>query len=245
MKIGIVIPSAPAYSETFFNSKIKGLLDFGYEVVLFTNHQVSLNFNLCKIVPQLKVSLRPLDLIKFCYYFLYKLMFLNFNRLIKFLVLERNDGNSFRIIIKNIFINIHLLTSNLDWLHFGYATMTLRRDNVARSIGARMAVSLRGFDIAIYPILHLGCYNTLWNKIDKVHTISDDLLRLAFLHGLPFSTPFSKITPAIDVTFFNDKNRLKKIDKSKIVILTVARLHWKKGLEYSLEALHLLKKTRN
>ena len=37
MKIGIVLSSTPAYSETFFNSKIKGLQKNGFEVVLFVN----------------------------------------------------------------------------------------------------------------------------------------------------------------------------------------------------------------
>ena len=37
MKIGIVLSSIPAYSETFFNSKIKGLQKNGFEVVLFIN----------------------------------------------------------------------------------------------------------------------------------------------------------------------------------------------------------------
>jgi len=32
--IGLVLPNTPAYSETFFNSKIKGLQENGCEVIL-------------------------------------------------------------------------------------------------------------------------------------------------------------------------------------------------------------------
>mgnify|MGYP000509817364 FL=1 len=37
MRIGIVLPAVPTYSETFFNTKIKGLEKHGFSVVVFTN----------------------------------------------------------------------------------------------------------------------------------------------------------------------------------------------------------------
>ena len=36
MKIGLVLPEVPQYSETFFNFKINGLVESGFEVLLFT-----------------------------------------------------------------------------------------------------------------------------------------------------------------------------------------------------------------
>ena len=42
-----------------------------------------------------------------------------------------------------------------------------------------MSTSIRGYDIAIYPKLNLGCYTLLWKKLDKLHYISDDLLNIA------------------------------------------------------------------
>ena len=48
MKIGIVLSAPPTYSETFFNSKIEGLLSNGHEVTLFTQKDND-SFGLCPV----------------------------------------------------------------------------------------------------------------------------------------------------------------------------------------------------
>ena len=53
MKIGLVLSSTPAYSETFFNSKIKGLQKNGFEVVLFVNSKDT-HFDLCTVKEQVQ-----------------------------------------------------------------------------------------------------------------------------------------------------------------------------------------------
>ena len=54
MKIGLVFPSTPGYSETFFTSKIKGLQEHGFSVVLLSQ-TVDKNFDLCPTVKAPKV----------------------------------------------------------------------------------------------------------------------------------------------------------------------------------------------
>jgi colanic acid/amylovoran biosynthesis glycosyltransferase len=99
-------------------------------------------------------------------------------------------------------------------------------------------VSFRGFDIAIYPIKYPKCYDVLFKKIDTIHVISDDLKKLLYNQRLNSEKTIIKITPAIDTSFFKPVS----FPTNKIVQLTtIARLHWKKGLEYTLEALALLK----
>ena len=49
MHIGIVLAATPGYSETFFLSKISGLLSAGHHVILFTG-KADPNFNLCPVV---------------------------------------------------------------------------------------------------------------------------------------------------------------------------------------------------
>ena len=46
-------------------------------------------------------------------------------------------------------------------------------------MGIKSSVSFRGYDIGLYPYDNPGCYDLLWEKIDKVHTISDDLYNKA------------------------------------------------------------------
>ena len=54
MKVGLVLAATPSYSETFFNSKIRGLLKSGIEVVLYVQHKTG-NFDLCPVYKAPKV----------------------------------------------------------------------------------------------------------------------------------------------------------------------------------------------
>ena len=111
---------------------------------------------------------------------------------------------------------------------------------MARAIGARMAVSFRGYDLNVYPLNHPGCYKKLWERVDQVHSISRHLLEKAFALGLSPDKPHLIITPAL--TF--DPNRELKTSAelhNPVRILTVARLTWIKGLEYGIKAVWILK----
>ena len=158
-----------------------------------------------------------------------------------FIRLERAENRSWSQLFKNIYNNAHILRTQIDWLHFGFATLALQSEHVAKTINAKMAVSIRGFDIGIYPIKEPNCYDLLWNQLDKLHAISYDLLALAHKKGLKKVTPYQIITPAIDTALFSN-NQLRKENQDVIRFVSVARLHWKKGLIYTLEALSILKK---
>jgi colanic acid/amylovoran biosynthesis glycosyltransferase len=109
---------------------------------------------------------------------------------------------------------------------------------------AKLATSFRGYDISIYPLKNPFCYKLLWQKLDKVHTISDDLLQVAYKLNLPPAIPVEKITPAIDAAYFQRMVPMVGLPvkgERPLAFLTIARLHWKKGLEYTLSALALLK----
>jgi len=154
--------------------------------------------------------------------------------------LDRKDGIGFFQCIKNIVSNHHIISESLDWLHFGFGTMVFNRENVARAIGAKMGISFRGFDIGIYPLKNPDCYQKLWDKVDKIHVISNDIKDLVFKNGFMGNKEIIKITPAIDTSFFANDEEYNFSKENKLI--TIARLHWKKGLVYTLEALALLKK---
>ena len=155
-------------------------------------------------------------------------------------LLDREDGLGLSQRLKNIISNSHIISESLDWLHFGFGTMVFNRENVAKAIGAKMAVSFRGFDIGVYPLKNPGCYYRLWDKVDKIHVISNDIRAALYKHGYVGQVEVIKITPAIDTAYFkNEKHQLPSFKNS---FITIARLHWKKGIEYTLEAFALLKK---
>ena len=236
MKIGIVLPSAPGYSETFFTSKIKGLEAHGYTVVLFINSKTNKTAltSAIKIAPNLSGNFVNSILISF--WSLVTSVLFHFRPTKKMYQLDTKDGFSFGRKIKNIIVNSHILSEKLDWLHFGFGTMVFDRENVAESIGAKMAVSFRGFDHYVYPKKNNKCYDLLFSKKVKYHVLSEGMKQDLMQNGVQSNT-IVKISPAIDSNLFLNAVQNKN---ATLEIVTIARLHWIKGLDYTLEALALL-----
>ena len=236
MIIGLVLSSPPGYSETFFRNKIKFLNEEGIKVIVFADRPSDLQVDYRL---ETGFSWNGSWAAKFRNLFtaFFRLM-LAPARSLKLYRLNKQNGCSTKNNWLSLLSSAHIINFQFDWLHFGFATTALGRENLARVLGARMAVSIRGYDIAIYPLKNPGCYELLWRNLDKLHYISDDLFSLALRRGFNDKIPHQKITPAIDTVLFQDEKKNKFGDPLKI--LTVARLHWKKGLEYTLEALSLL-----
>jgi colanic acid/amylovoran biosynthesis glycosyltransferase len=237
LRIGLVLASAPGYSETFFRSKIQGLQDSGNQVILFCSDNAQ-NFNLCPVV-LLPKHYKNIFKQTILLIWVYLRLLPHVKSVKRYIHLERKDGVSWPRIFKRLFSYAPILKQDLDWLHFGFGTLALGGENIAAALNARMAVSFRGFDIGVYPIKHPNCYQKTWDKVSKIHVISDDISNLLYTHGFQDQAPIVKITPAINTHYFQVSN--KPAFKTPIQIVTVARLHWKKGLDYTLEALALLK----
>ncbi|MCL8006549.1 glycosyltransferase family 4 protein [Gelidibacter japonicus] len=237
-KIGLVLSQPPGYSETFFNSKIKGLQDKGHEITLFTGHSKE-TYKLCmhKKSPQVNKFLL-LQAFNVCLVG-FKLL-PHIKAVQKFMKLERRGGSSIKRIFEKIYLNANLLQFKGDWLHYGFATLVFDRELVAQAVGAKMAVSFRGFDINVYPLKYPNCYQLLWKQVDKVHTISAYLLEKAYLLGLTKAIPSQIITPAVDLKVFPKRAINRTSNALKIV--TIARFNWIKGIDYLIEVATYLKK---
>ncbi|WP_104734321.1 glycosyltransferase family 4 protein [Hanstruepera ponticola] len=241
IKIGLVLSSPPGYSETFFRNKIRGLQKHGYVVVLFVE-------NLGQIPDDLNCSIYAAPsfnggiVLKAMTFFsvLIRSFILHPMRTLRLYRLDKSDGFSFKKRIKNIVLNAFILKQDLDWLHFGFGMLAVNRENVAKAIGAQMAVSFRGFDLYLSPLKHPNCYVNLFKKHVHYHVLSAEMKRDLQQYGIS-SKKIQVITPAIDVSFFQKQDQNLIYNGEMLKIITVARLHWKKGLEYTLEALSLLK----
>ncbi len=242
MKIGLVLPELPQYSETFFNMKIKGLAENGHEVIVFTSEGKETERSGFKVVRALPSSGTGKANIAMNMASAYaKLTAGSFPAARRFLGLEKISGRSKREAMKNLYLNAHIISHKTDVLHFGFATTALRRENAAAATGAKMSVSFRGFDINVYPLKHPGCYDLLWKRLDKVHSISDYLYTKALGMGMSPEIPHMKITPAVDIRSFHLKDTPGFIH-NPVRILTVGRLNWIKDYETAVSALGILKK---
>jgi colanic acid/amylovoran biosynthesis glycosyltransferase len=239
MRIGLVLPDVPKYSETFFNNKIRKLTESGFEVLVFAGKRNSGKHFFKNYAPYPVHGNKLKQSFSFIYVILKSLLTAP-GRTFRLFSKERKDGKSFSESVKSIYLNAHILPFKLDWLHFGYATMSLKRENLAGVMGAKMGVSFRGFDINVYPLKNPGCYDKLWKNVDKVHSISDYLYKKALKLGLSDKTGFEKITPAIDINMFKLKSDSGTIN-SPLRILTVGRLSWIKNFETAISVIKILK----
>jgi colanic acid/amylovoran biosynthesis glycosyltransferase len=242
MTIGLVMTGLPQYSETFLNSKIKGLIESGFTVIVFTDS-----------APHYKTEYRCVSAFPIWRNKLFQTLFSSLvlvlsifrapGATVRFWRLQKRDGKQLRDIIKSIYQNAHILPRRVNWLHYTFATFAIGREQLAKSIRARMGVSFRGFDMAVYPVKHPGCYEVFWKYVDKVHTISDALLIKARSAGMAHATPSVKITPAIPIRDFHTPRPVLGEIRDPIRLSTVGRLHWVKGYETALTALSILKKS--
>ena len=238
MKIGLVLPATPGYSETFFTNKIKGLQEHGYTVVLFVNSDKNKTTLPVKIINAPNLSGNSGMVLLRSFLCLMETFVFHFSATIRLFQLNANDKIPFSKNIKSIIASSHILSEKLDWLHFGFGTMALDKENVAASIKAEMAVSFRGFDHYVYPQKNKNCYQLLFSKKVKYHVLSDGMKSDLVQKGIP-ATHIEKITPAINMDLFTAN--LDRVKNDSLKIVTAARLHWIKGLDYTLEALALVK----
>lgn len=239
--IGFVLTNTPNYSETFLVSKINGLAQADFQVTLFAkknSSDLSYMHKGVKVVEP-KAVFSNVIIQSLCTIIVLIKLFL-FHPVVtaRFVKYELKDNLSLGCIIKELYLNAHILPQNLDWLYFAFTTNAVCHENAAAAIGAKCAISFRGFDIATYPLDHPGCFERVFAKVDKVHTISDALYKRALTLGLSPNKPVEKIMPAIDTSIFCQKRKIQT--GTTLNIVTVGRLTWTKGFDYALQALSML-----
>ena len=237
--IGLVLSSVPGYTETFFRNKIKGLQESGYTVILFVDYfRHEEDPFICKVVHTGNFNGFSIKFLIKVFVAIIKTVFIHPKKSIAYFSLDKADGLSYKRCIKNVLLNEPFFNHQLDWLHFGYGMLAYNRENIPNAIGAKMGVSFRGFDLYLSPIKHEHCYDRLFKKDIFYHVLSNKMKDLLVAHSIS-SEAISVIPPAIDVQLF--ERHETGLTDACIKILTVARLHWIKGLEYVLEAMSILK----
>ncbi|MGK0307177.1 MAG: glycosyltransferase involved in cell wall biosynthesis, partial [Urechidicola sp.] len=238
-RIGLVLLSVPGYSETFFRSKIKGLQANGFEVLLFVLYSPKGTDSLpCDVFVSPNFNGRFLSKSLSVFKALLQILFVSPFRSKTLFQLDRSDGKSWNASFKNLIFNQFIISKQLDWLHFGFGTVAVGKENLAKAMSAKMAVSFRGFDLYLSPLKRKNYYAKLFTKEVNYHVLSQEMKKDLVAKGI-LDNRIVVITPAIDISFFK-ADRLK-VKSKKLRVLTVARLHWKKGLEYTLEAMAILK----
>lgn len=130
-----------------------------------------------------------------------------------------------------------------DLIHFGYGTLALGRMHAAQGTGAKTVVSFRGYDINYHGLEDPGVYDEVWHGVDMLHFVGEDTWERAQRRGCPPQRAHTIITDAVDVSRFSPPERPQELAGSAdrpLRIVSVGRLHWKKGHEFGLAAIRAL-----
>jgi colanic acid/amylovoran biosynthesis glycosyltransferase len=128
-------------------------------------------------------------------------------------------------------------------VHFGYGTLALGRMHVAATAGRRTIVSFRGYDVNYHGLEDEHAYADVWRSADMLHFVGEDTWRRAQRRGCPPDKAHVVITDAVDVSGFEPPRRGREKVGTKdrpLRLLSVGRLHWKKGHEFGLRAVREL-----
>ncbi|MDQ3353086.1 MAG: glycosyltransferase family 4 protein [Actinomycetota bacterium] len=134
-----------------------------------------------------------------------------------------------------------------DVVHFEFGSSAapyLATESDASRDERPVVVSFRGHDLNCVGLGNPKFYDGVWRRADALHCLGDDLWQRALRRGCPPSKPHVLIPPAVDtMVFVPDPRPLVEIGtvERPLHLLSVGRLHWKKGHRFGLAAIRSLR----
>jgi glycosyltransferase involved in cell wall biosynthesis len=129
-----------------------------------------------------------------------------------------------------------------DLVHFEWNTAALHYHSLVDALGRPSVVSVRGGDLEIYPhgpgLWFAQGYPVAFRRAAAVHCVSQATLREARAQGVR-PAQAHVIRPAVDVAGFRPPESARP-DDGVFRVAAVGWLTWRKGWEYTLQAVALL-----
>jgi len=247
-----VLSNFPQLSETFIVSKFLGLLNRGWDVHIVCSHSEKTVWN--NFPELMENSLAKKHVHKTWPVLPRWLPFL----LLPFAIL-RSISKSPVItwhyffqgfkrfgwdILRRFYLDEEIILLKPDILHFEFGTLAIGRTYIKQLLDLKLSVSFRGYDLNFIGLDDPQFYQEIWQKADACHFLGNDLWQRAQRRGCPPDMPHVHIPPAINLEEFpspiqSRPGRLGTAERP-LRILSIGRLAWKKGYEFSLHALKML-----
>jgi glycosyltransferase involved in cell wall biosynthesis len=147
---------------------------------------------------------------------------------------------------------LHVVTEGLDRcivdlrpdiVHFGYGTLAYGRMHVREAAGCKVVTSFRGYDLNSFRLDEPGCFDEVFAGSDVIHAVSEAIWERAQERGCPPDGTHEVITDAVDAAWFEPPVRRDAAVGTRerpLRVLSVGRLHWKKGYDFALQAIGAL-----
>jgi colanic acid/amylovoran biosynthesis glycosyltransferase len=253
MRLVMIVPVFPRLSETFIINKFIGLVEAGWDVHLFCqriahNEWAQFASLLARSDLQKRVHRQwphqPRLLVILLWLPVFLMTFLRAPRF-----MWRYWRNGFRLsglkVAKRFYLDATIIGLSPDIIHYEFGALAVGKTYLKQSLGCRLSVSFRGYDLNYVGLENPDHYAPVWATADAVHVLGRDLWRKAQQRGCPQDKPHLLIAPAINLSFFEPSPKAQPTGSSAaerpLRILSVGRLEWKKGYEYALNAVKIIK----
>ncbi len=253
MKIALLVPSFPKLSETFIVNQFLGLLERGLDVHVVCQHSLAAEW---ARFPRLLARPDARRRVHVCWpheprwraaFLLPAAVACGAARRPSGVARYLRRGASERgvDVLRRFYLDAELIRLQPDVLHFEFGALAVGRMYLKDWLGCKVVVSFRGYDLNYVGLDDADHYREVWERADALHLLGEDLWRRARRRGCPADKPHSLIPPAINAEFFDPGPRQHAetagIASRPLRVLSVGRLEWKKGYEFALQAIKLLK----
>ncbi len=133
-----------------------------------------------------------------------------------------------------------LVGLDADVVHFEFLTQAAQRTGLRVVIGRPFSASVRGFDVNFFALDDHDRLADVWAGLDALHCLGADLWARSQARGCPATMPHALIPPAVDAALFAPPPGPRPRPPGPFRVLSVGRLHWKKGYPDGLAAVRRL-----
>ncbi len=253
MKLVLIVPAFPKLSETFIISKFRGLLEHGYDAHIVCAESSPAEWahfpDLKRGALRARVHSAPATVSR--WKAAVRLPFVLAGTFLRapaatLSYLRRSRAAGGAGVLRALYLDAPLIRLQPDVVHFEFGTLAAERPGLRERLGCRVGVSFRGYDLNFVGLETPGYYDSVWQEADRLHLLGEDLWRRAQGRGCPPDKPHALIPPAIDTAYFTPPAPAGTpvelgTPERPIRLLSVGRLEWKKGYEFALEAVRLLR----
>jgi colanic acid/amylovoran biosynthesis glycosyltransferase len=141
--------------------------------------------------------------------------------------------------VKKVLAYLPVFFAKPDIIHFEFGTLAKDIEILKQLTNEKMIVSFRGYDMYYVGLDDKSYYKDVWEHADGFHFLGNDLKQHAIKRGYAGNTIEAIIPPAVDVDFF--QRHAASMSSKEIRIISVGRLTWRKGYDYAIQAMKLLK----
>jgi colanic acid/amylovoran biosynthesis glycosyltransferase len=144
-------------------------------------------------------------------------------------------------VLRWLYLDAGLIRLRPNLLHFEFGSLAPERMHLKELLGCQVVVSFRGYDLNFVGLDQPDYYQSVWESVDAVHLLGQDLWRRAQKRGCPPEKRHALIPPSIEADEFcpPDREAGDSLERP-LHILSVGRLEWKKGYEYALQSVRAL-----